>query len=319
MGNQKTSRTGLVYHPDYLRHSAGPDHPERPERLEAIMSHLEECGLLAELVRIEPIEAEVEWIESVHSHEHVERIRRTAESTVAFLDPDTGMSVESYQVARLAVGGVLSAIDAVMDGRITNAFAAIRPPGHHADRNRASGFCLFNNVAIGAEYLLRHYGLRRVLILDWDVHHGNGTQAIFYDSPSVLYVSIHQYPHYPGTGGLRERGVGKGLGFTINIPLAAGSGGQEYFEAFESIVRPAVVRFRPEFVLVSAGFDAHRDDPLAGMEMTEGGYRGMTQFVKTIADHACEGRIVSALEGGYHLSSLARSVESHLRGLMGPE
>ncbi|KPJ53229.1 histone deacetylase [candidate division TA06 bacterium DG_24] len=318
MTKQGTSRTGLVYHPSYLSHIAGPGHPECPERLESVMSHLGECGLLGRLQTIEPTEADIEWIETIHSHEHVERIRRSAESTVAFLDADTGISRDSYHVARLAVGGVLAAVDAVMHGMIDNAFAAVRPPGHHAERARAMGFCLFNNVAIAAAYLLRYHRLKRVLIVDWDVHHGNGTQAAFYDDPSVLYVSIHQYPHYPGTGGFKERGVGKGLGFTINIPLAAGSGGQEYFEAFESIVRPAAVRFLPEFVLISAGFDAHREDPLAGMELTEGGFAGMTQLLKGIAEKCCQGRIVSALEGGYHLSALARSVESHLRVLMGP-
>jgi acetoin utilization deacetylase AcuC-like enzyme len=311
------ARTGLVYHPDYLRHFAGGGHPERPERLNALMSHLESCGLLERLIRIEPVEADIEWIEQVHSHDLVERIRRASERTVAYLDADTGVSRESYYVAKLAVGGVLSAVDAVMEGTVDNAFAAVRPPGHHAERGRGMGFCLFNNVAIAAVYLRRHYQLNRVLIIDWDVHHGNGTQAAFYDDPSVCYMSLHQYPHYPGTGTANERGVGRGLGFTTNITLAAGSGGRDYFEAFESIVRPSAMDFSPEFVLISAGFDGHVNDPLAGMELTEEGFGGMTKFVMGIAEECCEGRIVSALEGGYHLSALARSVEKHLLALMG--
>jgi acetoin utilization deacetylase AcuC-like enzyme len=215
----------------------------------------------------------------------------------------------------LAVGGALQAVDQVVDRRVRNAFVALRPPGHHAERDRAMGFCLFNNVAIAARYAQQQYGLKRVLIVDWDVHHGNGTQHAFEDDPSVLFFSTHQYPFYPGTGRASERGNGPGLGYTVNVPLAAGCGDQEYIEVFEKILYPAAQAFRPDLVLISAGFDAHREDPLAGMLVTEGGYERMTTIVREIAEQCCAGRLVSLLEGGYNLEALARSVERHLRTL----
>ncbi len=227
------------------------------------------------------------------------------------------MSPGSYRAALQAVGGTLAAIDAVMDGRVANAFCAVRPPGHHAEPSRAMGFCLFNNVAVGARYAQQRYGLGRVLILDWDVHHGNGTQAAFYEDPTVLYVSLHQYPWYPGTGSAEEVGTGPGEGYTLNLPMAAGRGNDEYRTAFELRIQPAVREFSPDFVLISAGFDAHRDDPLAMMNVTEAGYRAMTESVKDWASTTAQGRIVSCLEGGYNLTALADSVEAHVRCLAG--
>ncbi|HEX29514.1 TPA: histone deacetylase, partial [Candidatus Poribacteria bacterium] len=197
-----------------------------------------------------------------------------------------------------------------------NVFCAIRPPGHHALKSRAMGFCLFNNVAIGARYIQRKYGLSKVLIVDWDVHHGNGTQAIFYDDPTALYFSTHQYPFYPGTGSREERGIGKGEGYTVNVPLPAGSGDEEYVRIFEEILRPKAIQFDPDFILISAGFDPYEDDPIGGMRVTPEGFAELTKIVKEIAEECCEGRLVSVLEGGYNLEGLAESVEAHILALM---
>jgi len=228
---------------------------------------------------------------------------------------DTHVSRDSYAAALLAAGGGLAGVDFAMRGDNHRAFCAVRPPGHHAEHDHAMGFCLFNNIAIGARYAQEHHGLTRVAIVDWDVHHGNGTQAAFYDDPSVLYVSIHQYPYYPGTGGKNERGAGKGTGTTLNIPLNAGSGDEVYLDAMREIIVPALVDFSPELIMISAGFDAHRDDPLAGMNVTEKGFGEMTRLILEASESA-RGRIVSVLEGGYDLKALGRSVESHLRELM---
>jgi len=305
--------TGLVYDERYLLHETGPGHPERPERLTAILAGLEKAGMLERLVRLEPSPAATEWITLVHTGKYVERVRRACEEGVGYLDsPDTPVSEKSYEVARLAVGGVLGAVDAVMAGRARNAFCAVRPPGHHALSDRAMGFCLFNNVAIGARYVQKKYKVSRVLIVDWDVHHGNGTQDAFYDDPTVMYFSVHRYPFYPGTGGKDETGRGEGRGYTINVPLPAGSGDEEYVRALEENLKPRALEFRPEFVFVSAGFDAHGDDPLGGMRVTAAGFERMSEVVKGIAEECCDGRLVSVLEGGYDLDALAECVAAHL-------
>jgi acetoin utilization deacetylase AcuC-like enzyme len=231
--------------------------------------------------------------------------------------PDSPASADSYQVALNAVGGVQSAIDAVVEGKIRNAFCAIRPPGHHALKDKAMGFCLFNNVAIAAKYIQQKHRLAKVLIVDWDVHHGNGTQAIFDEDPMVLYFSIHQSPFYPGTGSAGDIGVGKGLGSKINVPLPAGCGDADYKKAFEERLKPAAAAFKPDFVLVSAGFDAANGDLLGGMKVTPQGYAELTRIVKGIAEASCNGRLVSMLEGGYDTEALAASVEAHVRVLIG--
>jgi acetoin utilization deacetylase AcuC-like enzyme len=310
--------TGLVYHPDYLLHEAGDWHPESPERLRAIVSHLDHVGLTRKLRLIRPEPAADDWILLVHSREHLEDLAEPVRSPPRFLDPDTRMSADSYRVAKLAVGGALAAVDAVLAGEVRSAFCALRPPGHHALRNRAMGFCLFNNIAVAARYAQRRYGLERVLIADWDVHHGNGTQAIFYEDPTVFYFSTHQYPFYPGTGAAHETGAGQGKGYTLNAPLAAGSGDQEIIGAFRDKLVPAAEAFRPELVLISAGFDAHRDDPLAQLRATEAGYAELTRIVMRLADRFAGGRMVSLLEGGYNLQALARSIEAHLTALAEP-
>jgi acetoin utilization deacetylase AcuC-like enzyme len=310
-------RTGLVYHPQYLEHDMGAGHPESPDRLRAIISRLEHSGVLSRLVRIEPSPASDEWIIQVHTASYVESLkRRVPTSGHVSLDPDTSMSSGSLSAAYLAVGGALAAIDAIMSGSVEHAFCAVRPPGHHAERDRSMGFCLFNNVAIAARYLQRRHGMARVLIIDWDVHHGNGTQHAFYDDPSVLFFSTHQYPYYPGTGRDTERGKGPGEGMTINVPMTAGEGDDAYRDVFENVLLPAADDFKPEFVIVSAGFDAHMDDPLAGMGLTEAGYSDLTRRALHIAKRHSGGRLLSCLEGGYNLHALAASVEQHLLALL---
>jgi len=311
-------KTGLVYHPAYLDHDMGAGHPESPNRLRAIMQQLERSGTAARLTRIAPREAEDEWITQIHEPSYLAMLKAHAPSSGRVsLDPDTSMSSGSLAAAYLAAGGALAAVDAIMSRQVDHVFCAVRPPGHHAEAGRAMGFCLFNNVAIAARYAQKKYGFMRVLIVDWDVHHGNGTQHSFEDDPSVLFFSTHQFPHYPGTGRESERGRGAGEGFTINVPMEAGEGDEEYRAVFQNSLVPAADAFKPEFVIVSAGFDAHKDDPLASMGLTEEGYADLTGIVADIAKRHAGGRLVSSLEGGYNLTALAASVDAHLCGLLG--
>jgi acetoin utilization deacetylase AcuC-like enzyme len=306
-------RTGFVYHPDYLKHDMGPAHPESPERLRAIVSRIQETGTLSRLTRIDPFVASDDWISQVHSRSYVEELKRRAPTTGRVsLDPDTFVSPGSIPAAYLAAGGALAGVDAIVSGSVDHVFCAVRPPGHHAEHDHAMGFCLFNNVAIAARYAQQRYKLTRVLIVDWDVHHGNGTQHSFYRDASVLFFSTHQYPHYPGTGRASEVGEGGGKGSTINVPMAAGQGDDAYREVFETMLRPAADAFQPEFIIISAGFDAHRDDPLASMTLTEDGYADLTRMVLDMAKRHSQGRVLSCLEGGYHLPALAASVDRHL-------
>ena len=314
---QQARKTGLVYGDVYLGHRTGRSHPERPERLTAIVRRLEQSGLMARLTRLDPRPADPQWLLAVHSAEHVEKIKRGCERGAGFVDSmDTPVSRQSCEAALAAAGGVLGAVDAVVEGKLQNAFCAVRPPGHHATRSRAMGFCLFNNVAIAARYAQKKHKLGRILIVDWDVHHGNGTQAIFDDDPSVMYFSVHQHPFYPGTGTAVERGTGKAAGTKINVPLPAGSGDAEYRAAFEKKLLPAALEFRPDLVLLSAGFDAHTGDLLGQMEVSTQGYAELTRIVCRIAGACCGGRLVSVLEGGYDLELLAESVEAHVRVLI---
>lgn len=314
--SKNTTKTGLIYDEIYLEHKTTPGHPERPERLVEITRRLKAEGLHSQLLEVKPAPAGMDWIQTVHSLDYIDRAMRSCESNVGYLDSlDVPISSRSYEAAVMAAGGVLAAVDAVMEKKVANAFCAIRPPGHHALEDQAMGFCIFNNVAIGTKYVQKKYGLSNVLIVDWDVHHGNGTQATFYDDPTVLYFSVHQYPFYPGTGSEAEKGRGKGLNSCINVPLPAGSGDSIYVEAFEKKLRPAALDFSPDFVFISAGFDAHENDLLGGMAVTAEGFAKLTAIVKTIAQKCCEGRLVSVLEGGYHLGGLAASVESHIRVL----
>ena len=308
---------GFLYGDVYLRHLTGVGHPERPERLTAIVDRLRRTGLLERLVPLAPAPAAREWLTTVHSPEYVARVTASYAEGVRYIDTgDVPISEDSAHVAVMAVGGVLVAVDAVAEGKVESAFCAVRPPGHHARRDKAMGFCIFNNVAIAARYAQKKHGLAKVLIVDWDVHHGNGTQEMFYADPAVLYFSVHRYPFYPGTGGADEKGSGPGAGFTVNVPLPAGAGDAEFRRAFEDTLEPAARRFAPDLVLISAGFDAHTDDPLGGMKMTPQGYADLTRIVKRIARASARGRMVSVLEGGYNLDGLAASVEAHLRALM---
>jgi acetoin utilization deacetylase AcuC-like enzyme len=309
--------TGLVYHPAYLDHDMGAGHPESPNRLTAIMRQLERSGTAGRVKRIEPRKAEDEWITQIHSPAYVAALNNQHPmSGRVSLDPDTSMSPGSLTAAYLAAGGALAAVDAIMRGEVEHAFCAVRPPGHHAEAAHAMGFCLFNNVAIAARYIQKHYRASRVLIVDWDVHHGNGTQHSFEQDPSVLFFSAHQFPHYPGTGRSAERGTGAGEGFTINVPMDAGDGDEEYHAVFMNVLLPAADAFKPEFVIISAGFDAHRDDPLASMGLTEAGYSDLTGLVAGIARRHAQGRLLSALEGGYNLPALSASVDAHLKALL---
>ncbi|EQB63952.1 MAG: hypothetical protein RBG1_1C00001G1531 [candidate division Zixibacteria bacterium RBG-1] len=309
-------KTGLVFHPDYLKHLTGKDHPEKPDRLKAIMSGLEKSGLLEKLAKIEASHSALEWVEKVHDRNYIDFVKKICQEGPRLLDADTVVSEESFDIALKAVSGVLAACDAVMKKKVDNAFCAVRPPGHHAEKDKAMGFCLFNNVAVAARYLQKFHKLKKILIVDWDVHHGNGTQNIFYSDPTVYYFSVHQFPFYPGSGSEEEEGKGEGKGYTLNIPMAPGSGDTEYTEMFENIFYPEAKRFKPDFILISAGFDGHKDDGLAQINLTEKGFQTMTEVVMKLAEDSCQGRVVSVLEGGYNLKSLSGSVEAHIETLL---
>jgi acetoin utilization deacetylase AcuC-like enzyme/formylglycine-generating enzyme required for sulfatase activity len=317
MQSQMKAKTGFVYHEVYLEHRTPLGHPESPQRLAAIIDRLKASGVYTDLAHLTPEAAPLKWIYTIHTPSYVERVKDTCERGEEYLDsPDVPISTKSYEAALMAAGGVLCAVDAVTRGDVRNAFCAVRPPGHHSLEDWAMGFCIFNNVAIGTRYVQQKHGLSKVLIVDWDVHHGNGTQAAFYDDPNVLYFSVHQYPFYPGTGAAADKGRGKGLNYTINVPLAAGSGDSDFIAAFEQQLRPAAIRFAPDFVFISAGFDAHEADTLGHMKVTTEGFGKLSRIVKDIAEQCCDGRLVSVLEGGYGLDGLAASVLTHIRVLM---
>lgn len=309
-------KVGLVYDPVYLKHDTG-QHVESARRLETTISHLEQTPLRQQLTLIKPRAASTEEISLVHDNQYISHIRDVAQRGGGWLDVDTVMSPDSYQAAIYAAGGAIRASEAVMNGEVSSAFALVRPPGHHATLQRAMGFCLFNNAAIAAKYALAEYKLDRVIIIDFDVHHGNGTQTAFYDNPQVLYVSTQQYPFYPGTGGIEETGSGAGKGTTINIPLPAGCGDAEYLQAFEQIIVPAARRFNPQFIIVSAGYDLHWADEIALMQVSTNGFSQMVRIIKGLADELCSGRLVFSLEGGYHLQALAYSVKATFDVLLG--
>jgi acetoin utilization deacetylase AcuC-like enzyme len=312
------ARVGFITHPDYLKHDTGFGHPERPERLQAIQKQFEEAGLLAELTPIQPEAVDTNWLETAHTPGHIEAIKTRCEQGFDDTgDIDTAICPLSYDIGRLSAGAGIAAADAIIGGELDAAFCAARPPGHHAERDRALGFCLFNNAAIAARYLQKKHGLERVLIIDWDVHHGNGTQNIFEDDPTVFYFSTHQFPHYPWfSGSISEIGTGRGRNANMNAPMEAGAGDEQHLKAFDERLLPAMDRFRPEFVIVSAGFDGHRDDPLSATVVTEHGYAEMARRALGIAAAYAGGRLISVLEGGYDLASLARSVELHVRTIL---
>ena len=309
--------TGYISPPHCIRHDTGPGHPEQPARLDVINAYMEQTGLAADLVAIEARHATAEELAQAHDAAHVSHVIGQLERGVASLDPDTVVSQESLEAAYLAAGAALAGVDAIYDeSDLTQVFCGVRPPGHHAESRRAMGFCVFNNVAVAAMYARAKGLAERVLILDWDVHHGNGTQQIFNQSADVFYYSIHQYPHYPGTGAASERGAGAGRGFTLNRPLATGADDDTYFRVLETDLNHIADTFKPDLVMISAGFDAHRDDPLGGMRVTTEGFGRLTKMVQDLALQTAGGRLLSVLEGGYNLDALRVSVARHLRVLL---
>jgi len=311
-------RTAYVYHPIYLEHNL-PHHPENAQRLQRILDKLEEEHLLSRLELLEPRPATEEELQRVHSPALIEQVKRKARSGGGHLDMDTYLTSQSFEAALMAAGGVVRAVEAVLDGEIDNAFALVRPPGHHATSNRAMGFCLFNNVAVAARTALLKESIERVLIADFDVHHGNGTQDIFADTPSVFYFSTHQYPYYPGTGAWRDTGSGAGQGTVLNVPMPTGVGDAGYAQVFSELVWPLTKRFSPDLILVSAGYDAHWDDPLAQMNLSLAGYAHMTQALLRMADQLCDGRIIFTLEGGYQLDVLSLGVLNAFYAMLGED
>lgn len=310
-------RTGLVADPICKLHLTGWGHPESPSRYDAAFRALSTRGLIDQLEKIPCREALDYELELCHTPAYIELVaREVAEGEPTLSTGDTDISPRSLEAARYTVGGVLNAVDAIFLGRVKNAFCLVRPPGHHAAADRGMGFCIFNNVALAARHAQVEHGVDRVLIIDWDVHHGNGTQDIFYCDPTVFYFSTHQYPYYPGTGAQEERGAGAGFGTTLNVPLPAGSGRAEIFPAFTDLLGPEMEKFRPDFVIISAGFDARVGDPLGGFLLTDDDFADLTDWVIQLARRYANGRILSVLEGGYNLSGLASAVAAHVRRLI---
>jgi len=305
--------TGFFYHPTFLLHDTGSGHPERADRLRAILHYLQESKLLDRLEQFEPSPAEVDDLALVHPIAHIKSIEEACLNAPIALDSDTIVSTSSsFDAARLAAGAAIQACELVATGNLSNAFCAMRPPGHHAEPHQAMGFCIFSNVAIAASWLRSRQLADRVLIIDWDVHHGNGTQAATYDRGDIFFLSFHQWPLYPGTGKPDENGRGEGVGKNLNVTFAPDTSEADYLEKFSSTVKKVFVEYSPDFILISTGFDAHRDDPLANLNLTENGYTQMTELVMELSQKSAGGRIVSVLEGGYNLAALAGSVGAHI-------
>ncbi len=307
---------GVYYHDLFIRHLEGYDHVEKPDRLRAVLARIKDSPIVKHLQFVDAEPAEVAWLERVHDKKYVNAILNLEVADAVMLDwGDTVATPATPQAALHAAGAGVQAVQAVLDGVYTSAFCAVRPPGHHAEKDRAMGFCIFNNIAIAARYLLNEGGLERVAVVDWDIHHGNGTESAFAQDARVLYVSLHQYPHYPGTGHPDMTGKGPGTGYTLNIPMGAGATDDDYRQALKQQVLPALDDFKPQFLLISAGFDGHADDPLSATRLSSAFYGEMTRMLKDSAAKHCDGRVVSFLEGGYDLNALAESVEEHLRAL----
>jgi len=309
--------TAVFKDPLFLSHNPGFDHVESPERLKGVYQLLEGDSLRRCFLIPEFFPASHEIIGLNHSQSLINRVSKTAGKIFDILDPDTKTSPDSYAAACLAVGALVKGVDLIVDGTINNGFALVRPPGHHAEENQSMGFCLFNNVAIAAHYAIEIMGLERVMIVDWDLHHGNGTQHSFYESNKVLYLSTHQYPYYPGTGSLLETGHGQGEGFTINIPLPGYQGDLDYATIFNEIVVPVGREYKPQLIFVSAGFDIGRGDPLGAMEVTAPGFAYLTRVLVQLAEEVCHGRLLVTLEGGYNLEGQRNGILAVLGELYG--
>jgi acetoin utilization deacetylase AcuC-like enzyme len=308
--------TGIVQDPIFMEHLRGIAHVESPQRLEVLYGMLE-GEFTGRLTTLPLRPATPEEIAYVHRPDYIRQLASTAGKRLVSLDFDTKISARSFEAAILAVGGLFALVDALIDESIQNGFALIRPPGHHAEPHRGMGFCLLNSIALAAEYARLKYGLERILIVDWDLHHGNGTQRAFWDSRQVLYFSTHQFPFYPGTGDLREVGGPKAEGFTVNVPLSSGYGDAEFAQIYEKILLPIGLQYRPEMILVSAGFDTHFKDPLGAQRLTPDGFARLTRFLLQLAEEVCRGRLLLTLEGGYHLDGLRLSVRAVLKELLG--
>lgn len=304
-------KVGLVYDPVYLKHDTGA-HPENAQRLEAILEVLDDCGIKDRLVKINPAPASKEQLALFHTPVYIDRLEAFAAKGGGPLNGDTVMARDSYLAAVMAAGGVITAVDEVMQERVDSAFALVRPPGHHAERARAMGFCLFNNVAVAALYAKKQYGLKRILIVDWDLHHGNGTEDAFAEDPQVLYFSTHQQGAFPGTGWVSFTGKGAGEGYNVNVPLARGTGDAGFYYLFTQLFEPVARQFNPELIMISAGFDAHHADPLGGLELTVKGYNQIADIVKRVAQDTCGGKTVMALEGGYNLGTIGYAAAAML-------
>jgi acetoin utilization deacetylase AcuC-like enzyme len=310
--------TSLITSEKYKDHITGPGFPESPERLDAIIDHLESTGLIYELDVVEPNRKDKSFCKLVHDVEYITRVRQACELGAPIVDTgDNPISKNSYDTALLAVGGITEAVDRVFTGKANNAMALLRPPGHHAEKGMAMGFCLFNNVAIAARYAQQNYEVEKVAIIDFDVHHGNGTQHIFESDPTVMYISLHQYPFYPGSGSADEIGSGNAKGTTVNYPLNIGVGDDEFIDIFNNSLSDKVLKYNPDLIIVSAGFDAHINDPIGGLSVTTEGYQNISKTINQLAGEVCGGKIISSLEGGYNLKALAESVEAHLLALQG--
>ena len=307
------SPTGIIRDDFYKKHINGYGHPECPERLEVLYEMLDDPEMNGLFKKIYSREATEEEIISIHSSSYYRMVSETATRRgITSLDADTSAGPDSFRAAKLAAGGFLSLLDAVQDRLVENGVALVRPPGHHAEANRAMGFCIFNNIAIGALYLIKKYPVKKILIVDWDLHHGNGTQHSFYNNSQILYFSTHQYPYYPGTGRFEDVGEGEGKGYTVNVPLQPGAGDNEYILLFQEILKPIAREFSPDFILVSAGFDIHYDDPLGGMRVTPEGFAFLTRLLLDCANELCLGKLAMVLEGGYGLNGLRDSVKAVL-------
>ena len=305
-------KTGLVTSNTYQNHNTGDGHPEKIDRVTAIINNFKKLNN-NNLIWKKPSKYKKKLLENTHNKDYINFVEKSfPEKGLSFLDGDTIISPGSKEATTDAVGSIITAIDGVQNKEFHNAFCAVRPPGHHAERNKAMGFCIYNNVAVGAHYLLEKYKFNKVAIIDFDVHHGNGTQDIFYDNEKVLYISTHQYPYYPGTGTEKEKGKYNNI---FNIPLPAGTTSEEYLNAYEFVLK-RIKEFKPEFILLSAGFDAHKDDPLAQFELTSKDFYNLTKRTLNLAKLYCEGKVVSILEGGYDLNALQESTEMHVNALL---